>query len=782
MSTRSDTRLVLTREGVNAVPKELQKKTWAFIGKLTDNDALPGLHIEPMHHAVDSRARTARIDQKYRAVLFQLTGAGGTTYYVFDGVYDHDDAIRRARSIVCRINPINNMAELIYQEPAEGSAAAAPAVPADVSAASTGGAAGLDGGTDPGRELPGGEDPESTRRPRSVLAELGITLADLTDTIGIDTVLAEQAMHAATDDQLQRVIESVSDDWRGLALLDLATGTNLGVVAEQYRGLPHDVEAGATTDEAIAAAQRVTTASIDGNDQRIIDAMSTPAGAADFAFIDGADDPELRRVLAEGSFSAWRVFLHPTQRQYVDREYNGPFRLTGGAGTGKTVVLLHRARRLALQHPDARIVVTTYGRSLADTLLRQLVALDPQVPIATRLGQPGVHVAGVDQLAAEVLRAAGDDLAQATQAVLGWPWRAVQTTPDIASFGKIAKEVAAEGASGALRSGSFLEAEYEQVVLPGGVLKEADYLRMRRPGRGVRLGRRERQGVWQVMEAYRSAMHYGSADRVGFSEACAIAAEWLQQRGGDAVSFADHVLVDEAQDLSPVRFQLLRALVPQKRDDLFIAEDPQQRIYGHPVVLGRLGIRIVGRSRRLTLNYRTTEQNLAFAVRALQGGEFSDLEGEALTSTPYRSARSGPEVTVLGARAQTDEQTALADTLRRWVSEMDDPSTIAVLARSRKDQDRLAEELDQAGVTVTVVRRDIESGGRHPLLLTMHRAKGLEFARVILVGVDLDHPAESAPKWHSDDPDSADAELRERSLLYVAASRARDLLVVVRRG
>src|SRR4029079_11980242 len=149
------------------------------------------------------------------------------------------------------------------------------------------------------------------------------------------------------------------------------------------------------------------------------------------------------------------------------------------------------------------------------------------------------------------------------------------------------------------------EAEYAMVVLPQRITTRDEYFKVRRPGRGVSLNRERRSAVWDVIAAYRgSSSVNGSVD---FGEAAALAAAMLEVR---SVRPADHVLVDEGQDLNPTHWQFLRALVAEGTDDIFIAEDAHQRIYGQRVVVGRYGIKIVGRSRRLALNYRTTAENL----------------------------------------------------------------------------------------------------------------------------------------------------------------------------
>ena len=357
------------------------------------------------------------------------------------------------------------------------------------------------------------------------------------------------------------------------------------------------------------------------------------------SFTSTESDDELRRVIEDGGFGAWRVFLHPEQRKYAERSFHGPFRLSGGAGTGKTVVLLHRARMLARHDPGAPVVLTTFTTNLADQLRTDLQRLDRALPRASGFGERGVFVNGIDALASAVLRRAGTDIAVDVEAVLG-----VGTQQVTGRTPNAAWQEALDAAGGKLplllRSAAFLAAEYAQVVLPNQVTTREAYYKVRRPGRGVALDRAKRSAVWDVVEAYRAQARV--AGSIDFAEAAAIAATYLRRSGETHGEYpADHVLVDEGQDLGPAHWQLLRALVGEHPDDLFIAEDSYQRIYGRRLVLSQLGIRIVGRSQRLTLNYRTTAQNLAYAIAVLDGGTYVDLEESPETVSGYRSARSG---------------------------------------------------------------------------------------------------------------------------------------------
>lgn len=276
--------------------------------------------------------------------------------------------------------------------------------------------------------------------------------------------------------------------------------------------------------------------------------------------------------------------------------------------------------------------------------------------------------------------------------------------------------------------------------------------------------------------------HSRTDSSLSFPEVLAVAAEnlGLGHRAGQPY-VADHVLVDEAQDLHATHWALLRALVPEGPNDLFIAEDSHQRIYGQPVVLGRMGIKIVGRSRRLTLNYRTTAQNLNFAVGVLSGADYHDLEEGEESTFGYRSARLGPNPDRHQCNSLADELDYVAETVREWLAAGTEPETIAVLTRGQNDRTQFVRALGERGIDAPALDDNPATTG-HVQVLTMHRSKGMEFSRVVLAGVDDAHVPSQAAMRTVPDEEKAEAELRERSLVYVAASRARDELVVTWSG
>ena len=337
-------------------------------------------------------------------------------------------------------------------------------------------------------------------------------------------------------------------------------------------------------------------------------------------FVGGAS--ELDRIL-EHPFALWRTFLHPSQRKIAYApKYAGPVQVTGGAGTGKTVTALHRAAYLArrsLGQLDAfggkpAILITTFTRNLADALENQFGLLAEDAGVRGR-----VAIATVDSLAAQVVaRSRGSKPSPIYGSELSAVWEQVAGT--MGPF-----------------SGSFLSREWEQVILAQGVRSEQDYLTCSRAGQGMPLGKAQRREVWRFTG--KAEAELAARGRDTFVQLADEAARALTEPG--AAKPYRHVIIDEAQDLHPAQWRLLRACVPAAPNDMFIVGDPHQRIYDNRVSLAKVGISVRGRSRRLTVNYRTTQEILALAVPALGRGPVTGLDDETDSLTGYRSPLHG---------------------------------------------------------------------------------------------------------------------------------------------
>lgn len=746
----------------------MKKKAYTFFEKLKEDDTLPGLHIEPIKGSVDRRVRTGRVDDNFRCILFKIS-TDGDPVYVIHGVWPHDKANSIAERVRLSMNPINGVPEVervvgLYRDAAvEGQAAAqlsTEEVQADPVSEHEAAAPGL------------AVDSSTAERDRVDAEEVvldtaptwpdGVTVEVLHRELGIDQQLASDALAAPTETDLAVVIEQALVEWQAEALLELATGSAVSTVRSMFR-LDSTVDLSA-----------------DSEDEQLLQSLKHPAATSSFHWIE--DDDELRQIVEAGDLGAWRLFLHPEQQRYVDDDYPGTTRLAGGAGTGKTVVAVHRACRMAAGDPEARILLTTFTRNLADDLAASLRRLDDSVQIQSRLEEPGLYVKGVDAVAWAVVQRAGASIESATASVLGVGSTSVLRGTAPGTWREAIKD-AGQDVPQELRTESFFEAEYSMVVLPARITTAKQYARVRRTGRGVALDRSKRMAVWSVIEAYRSkARADGTTD---FDEKAAIAAAWLEESG---VALFDHVLVDEAQDLTPSRLQLLRSLVEEGPNDLFICEDSHQRIYGQKVTLSHVGINVRGRrSRRLTLNYRTTAQNLGWAMNILAGGDYTDLEG-GVEARGYHSARTGPVPKLLRASSMADELDLAADLISSWLPGEDSgdrsaaaPEAIAVLVRDRYRRENVVNGLSERGIDLRAVDQESAKPGK-PLVMTMHRAKGLEFTHVLLFGIHEGSVPRAMKEYEISEQDHADAMLRERSLIYVAATRARDVLAVTWSG
>ena len=794
----------------------LRAKIGPFISKLSTMSTSSGLHLEPIRGSRDRRVRTARVTDFYRAVLFELT-ADGEVVYVIHGIWPHDEAIKIAESVTVHVNPRNGITEVVNvgdligldpraveearrtaqaelaaaqreadelaretariqaanaearrrnEEAARGAdAVSAPTQAPDTEPVATGSQQG-ERGTAIGTAVRAAAVPGAVVVPSRDQAPVwpdGLTVEMLHDELGIDVRLGAAALAAQRESQLLDLASTARVPWQGEALLNLATGATIEEIREDFGLRPsRDVAAEPTDADLIAG-------------------LRTRAARSTFTWLES--DEDLRRAIEGLSFAEWQLFLHPQQRALVERRANGPMRVSGGAGTGKTVIAVHRAVELAKRDKadgqEPRILLTTYTRNLADDLRRQVAQLEPRLPFTEKLSEPGVMVSGLDRVARMILQQAGAKISPIAQEVIGQPRGRVLTYPRENVWQEVLTLMGDELPEG-LRSADFLESEYELIVLPQRVTALKQYLRVRRPGRGVALDRSKRAAVWKAMERYRDR----SADLgvTSFDEQLALAAAWLDHKAalGTPRPFR-HVLVDEAQDLTPAHLQLLRALVEPGPDDLFLAEDSHQRIYGKKITLSHYGIQVRGRSRRLTRNYRTTRQNLDVAFGILDPGTYEDMEGQA-EEHHYVSPRSGPEPLLLHATDRADELSKAAELLTVWLeqdrdSEDSAPESIAILVRDRYQRDAVVNGLAQHGIEVRAVDREAAGRGR-PVVMTMHRAKGLEFRKVLLFDVSKNAIPRPLRDQQYSDADGDDALLRERSLLYVAATRARDQLAI----
>lgn len=479
----------------------------------------------------------------------------------------------------------------------------------------------------------------------------------------------------------------------------------------------------------------------------VADPMQHPDSLRRFRVTEGFD--ELRAAL-DAPFERWTVFLHPAQRGVVERNYSGPARVAGSAGTGKTVVALHRVVRHLTADPKARVLLTTFSDPLANALEKKLALLT--------LNRPGtaerVTIGSFEAVARELLAlATGRMLHVADQATI----RAMVTK-------------AAEEAGVLEFSPQFLVSEWEHVVDAWRLRTAEDYAAVPRMGRKNRLGARQRERLWQVFAAVEAALEKrGLKTPAGVFEAAAIAYAGRIERP------FDQIVVDEAQDLGVPEFRFLAAIAPDRPDALFFAGDLGQRIFQQPFSWKGLGIDVRGRSATLKVNYRTSHQIRRSADRLLPKS-VRDVDGLEDERSGTVSVFEGPEPEVFLASDETEERAAAAGFLARILASGIEPEEIGVFVRAEPQLPR-ARAAEAAGLPVRGPGERTREGAT--LIGTMHLAKGLEFKAVLLMACDEDVlPLPLRLEDVADEFELDEVTATERQLLYVAATRARDELFI----
>lgn len=473
------------------------------------------------------------------------------------------------------------------------------------------------------------------------------------------------------------------------------------------------------------------------------------------------DVAELELALAF-PWERWTTFLHPAQRQWVERDYAGPARVAGSAGTGKTIVALHRAVHLARSHPDARVLLTTFSDTLANALaakLRRLIITQPK--LADRLEVRALNAIGQRLYERHVGRA---KIASAAEVRTG-----------------VASALQALSASGekvlARFNLNFVLQEWLDVADASQLDSWEAYRDVRRLGRKTRLSEPQRAALWSVFEGVHSHLH--QAGLITYSKLFTQLAEKLEKLKHPPF---DYVIVDEAQDISISQLRFLAAIDNKngqaRSNTLFFAGDLGQRIFQQPFSWKALGVDVRGRSRTLHVNYRTSHQIRSKADQLL-GPESSDVDGNTEERRGTVSVFNGPAPVV---RRFSDEQTEvtdvaqwLADCLREGLA----PHEIGVFVRSDAQLERARRAVTQANLAFRVLDEYVDTAHGQASISTMHLAKGLEFRAVVVMACDDEAiPLQSRIQGVADDADLQDVYNTERHLLYVACTRARDRLLV----
>jgi len=483
------------------------------------------------------------------------------------------------------------------------------------------------------------------------------------------------------------------------------------------------------------------------------DPFSHPDAQRRFRVMKDVD--ELERALSS-PWEKWTVFLHPAQRQWVERDYSGPARVSGSAGTGKTIVALHRAVHLARQNQDSRVLLATFSETLASALgtkLQNLISNQPRL---------------AERLEIHSMAAIGKRL-----------YTAYWGKPKLATQAEIRQLllVAAKPDPGLKFSPRFMLGEWNDLVDAWQLKSWEAYRDVKRLGRKTRLSEAQRLALWAVFERVLTALGQGGLTTH---------AEMFSRLAEKAASLRyppfDFVVVDEAQDVSIAQLKFLAAIGASqgqvRPNSLFFAGDLGQRIFQQPFSWKSLGVDIRGRSRTLHINYRTSHQIRAQADLLL-GPDVSDVDGNTEDRRGTVSVFNGPAPDVRSFKSEAAECNAVTAWLLERVNDGLAPHELGVFVRSHSEVSRAVAAVTDAGIPFNLLDENVETVNGQACVCTMHLAKGLEFRAVVVMACDDEViPLQERIEAVTDDADLEEVYNTERHLLYVACTRARDRLLV----
>jgi len=682
------------------IPQSQQSKVRRFVEKFKADPRSSGINYEKIEGAADENLRSVRIDQAYRGIV--LKPESGNVYALL-WVDNHDDDYKWAMNKVYSIHPETGALQVLPVEQIS-------------------------------EQLEDKAEEAEQERTGLYREYRDRELARL----GIPQELMALVRSVNTEEDLD-LIETHLPQEAYEALFLLAAGDTLREVDREMAELR----------------QQRAEEEIDTSDYAA--AFDNPDSQRRFHVVE--DELELAEILS-APLEKWRVFLHPSQRRLVQMNANGPIRVLGGAGTGKTVVAMHRANYLVenvFDEPEQRLLFTTFTVNLAADIEENLAKICSDDVLER------IEVVNLDKWVTQFLRKQGYDYSIDYGARTETLWEnALDLRPSEMDLTR-----------------SFYRDEWEQVIQPQEIMSLNDYLRVSRVGRVTPLGRRQRKAIWPVFEEYRTLL---DENRLREADGAMRDARLLLERQGNILPYRS-IVVDEAQDLGRQALMLLRAMVPEYSQDIFIVGDAHQRIYRHPITLSDAGIDIVGRGQKLRINYRTTEENRRWAVNSLRDVTFDDLDGGVDEQTGYRSLMHGVDPEVHPFDTFSDEIRFLVEYLSRFDEE--GLNQVCVVARTGQLLDQYEGAIRANSIPTYSIRRTRPEDRSAPgvRLATMHRVKGLEFERVVITGANDDViPLSQALAGAVGDSDKELREKRERSLLYVAATRARSEVHVTCHG
>ncbi len=692
------------------LPSNVHSKVLKWAVLFQTDPKSPGINYEKIHGARDPNLKSVRIDQDWRGIVFKPESGD---VYVLLYVDHHDAAYKWAERRKLTINPVTGAMQIVVVEEV-----AAPVAKVEVVSSSEKSAA-----------------VQSTLSSAELSEELHAPLyADVTD--------HELMSLGVPEDWLARI--------RGLKTENELDSLQASLPVEAYEGL-FLLAAGDTVAQVLNSRETRLDRTINTNDFAV--ALATPESQSRFVVVD---DDEAMLAIMNAPLAQWRIFLHPTQHKLATGDRSGPVRVLGGAGTGKTVLAMHRAKWLAENRTadGKKVLFTTFTKNLTIDIVDNLKTLCSPKTMAK------IEVRNLDSWVHGFMRSrklehkiiygrSKDGALQAWQAALAVKDSSIDLPP------------------------GFYEQELEQVILAHGVTSRDEYRAVRRTGRGVILSRSKRDAVWPVFEEYRGQLTSRKLKEV--DDAYREIASLLNQGVDEHIAALSYsaIVTDETQDFGPQALKLLRAMIVHSSNDLFFVGDGHQRIYSrHRAAMSKCGIDIRGRSRKLYLNYRTTDEIRRAAVALLEGCKIDDLDDGHDETRRYKSLSHGPAPIVMDVAGMEGAISGALECVTKWQREDGEGhvNSTCIIASSQAVRDAIARQFAVAGYATSVIDANHNLSVENAIhFATMHRAKGLEFDRVIVV----------APSAYLGIPQETEA---QRKLIYVALTRAKREAMLLKVG
>lgn len=658
-------------DAFSKLPKKIQKKTREFMKKYKEDPTSSAINYEKITTFRDKSLRTARIDDKYRAIIHAPSSGNG---YHLLWVDNHDEAMDWAKNKVFEWNDHTQSFQMYN------------ITEADI------------------RLKP-------SKAP-SLLA--GINRKDL-EAIGTPSHMLDVVSHLDSIEQLNEIRENLPlDNYEYLYYL--LGGISIEEILEE-----------------INAGKNETSAETSHNAQKHVYILT--------------EDDDIERILS-GDFSKWKIFLHPTQRALAYRNFNGAIKVTGGAGTGKTVCAMHRAKYLVektdvFQKP---VLFTTFTKSLAKYLKATMKEFG--------LPEKYLVIQNFDKL---VFNLAKNPKYQVIPEEAGFLYedREKEIWAEVLKYNPFTKDE------------DFLFDEYNEVILNNNVVSLGQYLKTSRIGRNVRIGRKDKIEIWKLIEDFKKR----KAPNFTKPEVCILLTAYFNESLDKPFS---HIICDEVQDFTNVELSLMRALVEERENDLFFVGDPFQNIYNRRVNFSASGINVRGRrSKKLKINYRTTEEIKLLAVKTIANERFDDFDGGEESRKGYVSLIHGNDPEYKTFAVPEEEDKYIVDSINECLLEENvSHSDICICARTNSGVDQIKQLLNKNGFNYL----DLSSPkvSKNSLRVSsFHNLKGHEFKFIIVTDVSKQTVPYQYPGFHNlDEKEKAAYIKQERALYYVVFSRA----------